>query len=107
MVKVAIWIGWRSPEIQAAVIARAVGLALFSGDPATSDRYLDKIADLIGHFERNPLLGTRSVKVPSCRYFPISSPAPGNPDTLIYNYDEAAKTLVGEGTYPFLPPIYK
>jgi hypothetical protein len=35
MDKAAIWIGWRLPEIEAAVIARAAGLAIYSGDAGT------------------------------------------------------------------------
>jgi hypothetical protein len=52
-------------------------------------------------------MGVRSAKAPTSRYFPLGRPAPGNPDTLVYTYDEAVGTIVGEGTYPFLPPLYK
>ncbi len=107
MAKAATWIGWRNTQIQSAVIARAVSLAIYSGDPETADRYLDKIAELIEHLERNPLMGTRSAKIPTSRYFPIGRPAPGNPDTLVYTYDETAKSILGDGTYPYLPPLYK
>src|SRR5690606_35322559 len=100
MAKVATWIGWRNTQIESAVIARAVSLAIYSSDPAIADRDLDKIAELINHIERNPQMGTRSPRVPSSRYFPIGKPAPGNPETLVYTFDEVEKTILGEGTYP-------
>ncbi len=102
----AVWKGWRNHTVEEAVIARAVGLAHFSGDPATADRYIDKIFDLIELLEENPRMGHTCTKAQGRYRFIISPPAPGNPDTLVYFYDETSEELIGEGVFPWVPPLY-
>jgi hypothetical protein len=106
-VRVATWIGWRNTTIERALIARATGLAWYSGDPQTADRYLDKVFDLIELLQKNPEMGRACPQAPGCRWFIIGSPAPGSPDTLVYFFDEPKKELIGEGIFTSLPPRYR
>lgn len=93
----AVWKGWRSKVAEDAVVARAVGLAFYSGDPETADRYLDKIFEIIALLEHNPEMGHACPKALGCRRFVIGTPAPGNPDTLVYCYESATEVLIGDG----------
>ena len=102
-----LWLGWRNDYVQAAVQTRAVDLAVFSGDPATADRFLDKIEEIIATLERLPESGSPCPKAPGYRYCVIGQPAPGSPDVLVYSLDVERGTLLGEGVFPFVPPRYR
>ena len=103
----AVWIGWRNDTIEVALIARATGLAWYSGDPHTADRYLDKVFDLIELLEENPEMGRTCARAPGFRYFLIGAPAPGSPDTLVSSFDELKMELTGEGVFSSLPPKFR
>lgn len=103
----AVWQGWRNETIEHAIIARATGLAWYSGDPQTADRYLDKIFDVIELLQTSPEMGRSCPKAPGCRCFVIGSPAPGSPDTLVYFFDETTSELIGEGVFTSLPPRFR
>lgn len=105
--KVAVWLGWRNDIVEAAVIARATGLASYSGDSETANRYIDKIFDIIELLEKNPQMGHASAKAPGFRSFVIGSPAAGSPDSLVYYYDEGRNEIIGEGVFTTLPAKYR
>ena len=50
----AIWGGKRNETVERALIAHATGLAWYSGDPQTTEQYLDKVSDLIELSRGNP-----------------------------------------------------
>ena len=101
------WRGWRNRTVEAAVVARAIGLAWYSGDPKTAERYLDKIFDVIEFIKNSPEMGRACPQAPGHRSFVIGSPAPGSPDTLVYFFDKTTMDLIGEGVFSSLPPKYR
>lgn len=103
----AVWGGWRNSIVENAVIARATGLAVFSGDSDTANRYIDKIFDVIALLETNPEMGRACLHSDGHRHFLIGSPAAGSPDSLVYYFDAAKNELVGEGVFTSLPPTYR
>lgn len=103
----ATWRGWRNEIVEAAVIARATGLASYSGDTETANRYIDKIFDIVELLEKNPRMGHACAKAPGFRSFVIGSPAAGSPDSLVYFYDEKRDEIIGEGVFTALPAKYR
>ena len=85
------WLGWRNEIVERVVVARATGLAWYSGDPNTAARYLDKIFDIISLLEANPQMGRLCPQGLSHRCFVSGSPAPGSPDTLVYVFDDSSE----------------
>ena len=82
----AVWRGWRNEIVEAAIIARATGLASYSGDPETANRYIDKIFDIIELLEKNPQIGLACAKAPGFRSFALLLLVHRLPAVQIHSY---------------------